>query len=93
MNKDFLLEIGTEEIPAPYLEPAINSLTRLLSNCLRDKLIHLGKIMSFYTPRRLSVFIEEVSPKAEDIVNMITGPPKEVSFKDGNPAPPLIGFV
>lgn len=93
MNKNFLLEIGTEEIPAPYLEPAINSLTRLLSNCLRDNLIYLGNIKSFYTPRRLSVFIEEVSPKAEDIVNMITGPPKEVSFKDGNPAPPLIGFV
>ncbi|OYD14519.1 glycine--tRNA ligase subunit beta [candidate division WOR-3 bacterium JGI_Cruoil_03_44_89] len=93
MTKDFLLEIGTEEIPASYLEPGLNSLEELLTGCLRDSLIHFGNTKKFYTPRRLAILIRDVSLYGEDIVTVITGPPKEIAFEDDKPTSQLVGFV
>jgi glycyl-tRNA synthetase beta chain len=93
MKKVFLLEIGTEEIPASYLEPGVKSLERLLKDCLKANLVRFGSIKRFYTPRRLAVLIKDVSLFGEDVVTVITGPPKETAFKDGRATAQLIGFA
>jgi len=93
MKKDFLIEIGTEEIPASYLEPGLDSLEKLLTGCLKDNLIHFGNTKRFYTPRRLTVLIEDVSLFGEDAVTIVTGPPKEIAYKNKKPTPQLIGFA
>jgi len=93
MKKDFLLEIGTEEIPASYLEPGSRSLEKLLTDCLRDNLIHFGSAKRFYTPRRLAVLIKDVSLFGENVVTIVTGPPKEIAYKNKKPTLQLIGFA
>ena len=37
MAKDFLLEIGTEEIPASYIKPALEAMAAMLSKTLSDQ--------------------------------------------------------
>ncbi|MCD5384020.1 glycine--tRNA ligase subunit beta [candidate division WOR-3 bacterium] len=93
MKKDFLLEIGTEEIPASYLEDGIKSLERALAGCLKDNLIHFGSVKRFYTPRRLAILIKALALSGEDRVTLLTGPPKDVALKNGKPTPQLLGFA
>lgn len=93
MKKDFLIEIGTEEIPASYLETGVDSFKRLLIDCLKDNLISFDSIKRFYTPRRLALLIKDVSLYGKDVVTIITGPPKKTAFRDGKPTPQLIGFA
>jgi len=48
-----LLEIGTEEIPAGYIEPALNAITSMLLKKMTDARIDHGSARIFATPRRL----------------------------------------
>ncbi len=50
-----LLEIGTEEIPAGYIEPALNVLTTTLLQKMTDARINHWCAKIFATPRRLAV--------------------------------------
>jgi glycyl-tRNA synthetase beta chain len=52
-----LLEIGCEEIPAGYIEPALSFLSSTLTQKLSDARIDHGKSMIYGTPKRLAVEI------------------------------------
>jgi glycyl-tRNA synthetase beta chain len=84
MKKDFLLEIGTEEIPASFLVSAEMQLRERMIGFLRDKKISYGEITSFSTPRRLSLFIRELTAKQEGREIEILGPSKKASSMDIN---------
>ncbi len=58
---DLLLEIGTEEIPADYIEPALNALSTLLLKRLTEARIKHGDAEIFGTPRRLAVKVADVA--------------------------------
>jgi len=60
---DFLLEIGTEEIPARFIEPAKEGLSRLLTEGLAQMRISFGSIYIQGTPRRLAVIIDDMAEK------------------------------
>lgn len=90
--KDFLLELGTEEVPASYLEPASRSMEEIILSLLKDKGISFGRVKNFYTPRRLAILIKAVSPHQRERILIITGPAKDVAFKDGKPQKSLLGF-
>lgn len=75
-----LLEIGTEEIPAGYIEPALNALTSILLKKLSDARIAHGHAKVFGTPRRLAIQIGDVADKQESLTEEITGPPEKVGF-------------
>ena len=80
----FLLEIGTEEIPAGYIEPALNSLLSLILQSMDNARIEHGKARIFGTPRRLAVEVAGVAGKQKRLVTEITGPPEKIAFDEDN---------
>jgi glycyl-tRNA synthetase beta chain len=52
-----LLEIGTEEIPAGYINPALKALAANLQKKMTEARIEHGTAEIFGSPRRLSVRI------------------------------------
>ncbi|MFH1102985.1 MAG: glycine--tRNA ligase subunit beta [Pseudomonadota bacterium] len=81
-----LLEIGTEEIPAGYIAPALTALSaNLLQRLDRARISH-GSASTFGTPRRLAVEIQHVAEKQEPLTTEIIGPPKKFAYdENGNP--------
>ncbi|MFO7666910.1 MAG: glycine--tRNA ligase subunit beta [Desulfobacterales bacterium] len=85
-----LLEIGTEEIPAGYIKPALNAMSEVLLRKLTEERIEHGSVEIFGTPRRLSLKVENISTKQKPLTNEIIGPPEKVGF-DSNGQPTKAG--
>ncbi len=91
---DFLLEIGTEEIPARMIDSAREELAKRVGDLLqRERLGHSPAVESYSTPRRLAVLVSGVSPAQPDISERITGPSLKVAYKDGVPTPAAEAFA
>ena len=91
---DFLLEIGTEEIPARMIAAAQEELLRRVSDLLkRERLTASGKFSGFDTPRRLAVVASEIPSAQPDATEQINGPAVSVAFKDGQPGPAAHAFA
>lgn len=83
MNKrDFLLEIGVEEMPARVVQAASRQLTEKIEGWLKENNISFGKSLSFATPRRLALVLEEVAEKQEDREEEAKGPAKKIAIDD-----------
>lgn len=77
-----LLEIGTEEIPAGYIGPALAALADKLTARLDQARIDHGKAKTFGTPRRLAVMIEKVGDRQKTLTETLMGPPVTVAFDE-----------
>jgi glycyl-tRNA synthetase beta chain len=95
MMAELLLEIGTEEIPAGYLESGLKELKRLAGECLKENRIDLAGGLEVYgTPRRLVLMGKGVSKKQKDLIQEVTGPPRKVAYdKSGVPTKAAEGFA
>ncbi|HIJ56806.1 MAG TPA: glycine--tRNA ligase subunit beta, partial [Deltaproteobacteria bacterium] len=81
-----LLEIRTEEIPAGYIELALDALSSFLLKRLNDKRVSHGNATTYGTPRRLAVEIEGVAQKQTPVTVEVMGPPQRLGFdEDGSP--------
>jgi len=91
---DFLLEIGTEEIPARMIAGAREELRRRVGDLLaRERLSASGEIESLDTPRRLAVLAHGIPSAQPDSTEQINGPAVGVAFKDGKPQPAAHAFA
>lgn len=90
---NFLLEIGTEELPADFIDSAINQWQNKIKQNLTDEFLNPTKINTYGTPRRLAVLIEGLEEKQPDREEEIKGPPTSTAFKDGKPTPAAEGFA
>ncbi len=91
---DFLLEIGTEEIPAGYIPSALDFLKREFSARLEKDYLTFGAVKTAGTPRRLVVHISDLDVRQPDRKVEILGPPKAVAFdENGNPTKAAEGFA
>src|ERR1017187_8952463 len=91
---DFLLEIGTEEIPARMIDSARDELARRVGALLRrERLIDTPMLQTYSTPRRLAVLAAGISPAQPDITEQVTGPSMKVAYKDGAPTPAAAAFA
>ena len=89
----FLLEIGTEELPADFSKQVVSQLSdNVLSDLDQSRLTH-GNIHCSSTPRRIFLLIENLADKADDFVEERKGPPESQAFKNGSPAEAAIGFA
>ena len=94
MANDFLLEIGTEEIPAGYIQPALEAMAAMFDKSLTDQRVSHGPIQTMGTPRRLAWRIRDVADRQESQTVEITGPPKQASFDAaGKPTKAALGFA
>jgi glycyl-tRNA synthetase beta chain len=91
---DFLLEIGTEEIPARMIAGAEEELRRRISDLLsRERLGASGQLTTLDTPRRLAVIAHGIPFAQPDVTEQINGPAVSVAFKDGQPGPAAHAFA
>jgi glycyl-tRNA synthetase beta chain len=91
---DFLLEIGSEEIPARMVDSARDELARRVGDLLqRERLIDTPTLQTYSTPRRLAVLASGVSSAQPDITEQVTGPSLKVAYKDGAPTPAAAAFA
>jgi glycyl-tRNA synthetase beta chain len=90
---DFLLEIGTEEIPARMIDAAEAELQRRVGDLLaRERLAPEG-LSTFETPRRLAVLASGVPTAQPDVAEQVNGPAVSVAYKDGQPGPAAQAFA
>ena len=91
---DFLLEIGTEEIPASYIQPALDQIESSIKNILTQNRIEFGDVQVIGTPRRMTAYVTKVATNQPDRVVEVMGPPKRAAFDDsGNPTKAGEGFA
>lgn len=89
-----VLEIGTEEIPAQYMENALKDLNRLAKKYLEESRIKYKEIKVYGTPRRLILFIFHIEEKQEDIFQKIKGPAYSIAYnKNSLPQQPALKFA
>jgi glycyl-tRNA synthetase beta chain len=91
---DFLLEIGTEEIPARMIDSAREELAKRVGELLqRERLVDNPALQAYSTPRRLAVLASGVAASQPDISEQVTGPSLKVAYKDGAPTPAAEAFA
>ncbi|MEM9155710.1 MAG: glycine--tRNA ligase subunit beta [Cyanobacteria bacterium P01_F01_bin.33] len=89
----FLLEVGTEELPASFVKSAITQWqSDIPANLAAFDLAH-ESVRVFGTPRRLAVRIDGLPARQSDRVDEVKGPPVQVAYRDGEPTPALTGFA
>ncbi len=95
MDRELLIEIGTEELPASWL-PA---LTRQFGDHLAARLAALrlppdAPVETFSTPRRLTARVARMPERQSDLEELLNGPAVAAAFKpDGQATPAAIGFA
>ncbi len=93
-SADLLLEIGTEEIPAGYIPPALAQLREIASQSLVDARLSFEEARTLATPRRLTLWVKGLATMQPDRGTEVVGPPKRVAYDaDGNPTKAAIGFA
>ncbi|MCT7867707.1 MAG: glycine--tRNA ligase subunit beta [Lactobacillus iners] len=94
MTKDYLFEIGTEEMPAHVVAKSVKQLADRTGKFLKDNGLSFKNIKTFSTPRRLTILVQELAEKQADIDEIKKGPSKEIALdKDGNWSKAAEGFV
>ena len=91
---DFLLEIGTEELPARFVVPAVTQLEELGGEMLRSHRITYQRLAGFATPRRLTLYVWGVGDQQADLVEEVKGPSRKAAFDEqGRPTRAAEGFA
>lgn len=88
----FLLEVGTEDLPARFVASAIAQWQTIVPATLQEKGLE-GKVQVFATPRRLAVLIDALPAQQPDQTLEIKGPAASVAFHNGEPTSALLGFL
>ena len=92
-NKDILLEIGLEELPARYVTDSMNQLADKVRNWLETMKINYRELKAFSTPRRLAVLVLDVAGTQEDVSEEAKGPARKIAQNDdGEWSKAAIGF-
>lgn len=94
VTKELLFEIGTEEIPAGFVPPALAAMARLCKELLDAYRIGAGRITTLGTPRRLVLVVPDVAAGQRPETIEKVGPPVSVCLgPDGTPNEKAIGFA
>jgi glycyl-tRNA synthetase beta chain len=91
---DLLYEIGTEEIPAGYIAPALQQLEAAMTRELEAARLTHGHVLTAATPRRLTIWVADIAERQPDIEEDVLGPPVRAAFdKEGKPTKAAEGFA
>ena len=89
---ELLVEIQCEELPARFLQPAMDALGAGVVGLLQG--IGHGPARVYGTPRRIAVIVDDVALERPKVERWITGPPADRAFDaSGAPTPAAVGFA
>ena len=93
-TRDFLLEIGTEEMPSAPLMNAAGQLGELVAKGLDAAGLAHGEVRVISTPRRLAALVADVAVATDEIHEVKRGPKAAIAFDDsGAPTKAALGFA
>lgn len=91
---DYLLEIGTEELPADQVPEAQERLKQLMADALSDANVKFESIATLGTPRRLTCIVRGMAAVQDTVQKKVSGPAVKAGFDTaGNPTPAATGFA
>lgn len=90
---NFLLELGTEELPASFVRGSAQQWQRLVPATLAEQSLTNDSINVYATPRRLAVLVKGLPVQQLDREEEVKGPPASSAFKDGKPTKAAEGFA
>ena len=91
---EFLLEVGTEELPALDAPVLARALGDRLAQALREERLGFSGMEIHWTPRRLAVLVRGLSERQADLVEEVRGPAAAVGLDStGNPTQAALGFL
>jgi len=95
VDRELLLEIGCEELPASWLPGLTNQIGEIVATQLREhRLAAESPVETYSTPRRLTVRVVRIPERQNDLEELVNGPPVSAAFKpDGQPTPAASGFA
>ncbi len=80
----FLLEIGTEEIPARMIASATDELQRRIAELVtRERLSATASVEAYSSPRRIAVLVHGLAASQPDIAEQLLGPAMAHAYKNG----------
>ena len=89
----FLLEVGTEELPASFVSDAIAQWQAKIPTDLQEAFLEFDSLEYYGTPRRLAILINGLPHRQIDREEEAKGPPAKAAFKDGKPTKAATGFA
>ncbi|MEO0409407.1 MAG: glycine--tRNA ligase subunit beta, partial [Cyanobacteria bacterium P01_A01_bin.135] len=89
----FLLEVGTEELPAGFLDAAFAQWRSRIPADLADAFLAPEAVRVYGTPRRLVLLLEGLPAQQPDRTEEVKGPPAQAAFKGGKPTKAAEGFA
>ena len=81
-RRNFLVEIGTEELPPKALRSLMDAFAENLGAAIDAARLEHGDVHRYASPRRLAVMIESLAEGQEDLNTAQKGPPVSVAFDD-----------
>jgi len=94
MGRDYLLEIGCEEIPAGFVGPALWYGGQQFAEVLKKGRLSFSRVDIFGTPRRLTYIVRDLEDRQLGAEETVLGPPKSVAFDaSGKPTKAAEGFA
>jgi len=91
---DLLLEIGTEEIPARFIDGALEGLAAAARGTFAEHGLEFGAVRTMGTPRRLALCVTDLRLRQEDRVTEVRGPSRQAAFDaEGRPTRAALGFA
>ena len=94
MDRELLIELGVEELPARWLPPLTRQLADVGAAQLKAARLPIdAPVESYSTPRRLTLRVARVAERQTDLEELVTGPPVSAAGSGGNPTPAAQGFA
>ena len=95
MDRELLIEIGCEELPASWLPGLTRQVATHLDARLKEARLDTdAPAESYSTPRRLTARVAKLAERQTDHEELVTGPPVSAAYKpDGEPTPAAVGFA
>ena len=92
--KDFLVELGTEELPPKALKSLGDAFLAGIEKGLKAAGLNYASARAYAAPRRLAVLVEQLEEQQADRSMNLDGPPIQAAFDaDGNPTQAALGFA
>ncbi|MBD9398629.1 glycine--tRNA ligase subunit beta [Pseudomonas sp. PDM11] len=91
---DFLVELGTEELPPKALKTLGESFLAGIEKGLKAAGLSYRGARYYAAPRRLAVLVEQLATEQPDRTVNLDGPPVQAAFDaEGNPTQAALGFA
>lgn len=91
--QDFLVELGTEELPPKALKKLAEAFLQGVEKGLKEATLNYKAIKYYAAPRRLALLVTALDEQQADRILTIDGPPLQTAFKEGEPTQAALGFA